>query len=68
MLDLIFFRTKRDKSGNVYYITIDFLRKTAVISYNMGPVLYEKSIELTKAGFNKFQADLEAAGFIISYV
>ena len=68
MFDLIAFRTKRDKSGNTYYIIMDLLRKTAKTGSNLGPAFFENSIELTKKGFDDLKLKRSGSGYEIIYI
>ena len=67
MNDLIF-RSKKDASGNTYYLIIDLEKKTIKNCSNMGFDFYLEGIETYKKSLNIIQAKLEAAGFITDYI
>ena len=54
--------------GNTYYIIMDLLRKTAKTGSNLGPAFFEKSIELTKKGFNDLEKLLTESGYELIYI
>lgn len=67
MNDLIF-RSRRDKSNNIYYLFVDLEKKELKSGFNMGFSFYDDSIETYKKSLDLIQAKFEAAGFTTQYI